>query len=197
MYRSFIKRLLDLVLALAFFPIFIISFFILGALIKKEDRGPVFFIQKRRGYRGRIFEMLKFRTMSINAPDLREADGSTLSSDHDPRVTKIGRILRKTSLDELPQILNVLKGDMSFIGPRPTLSNQPLSEYTPIRHKRLRVRPGITGYAQAYYRNSISAEEKFEKDAYYVDHASALLDLRIFLQTIKAVLMRKDINRDS
>mgnify|MGYP000831892889 FL=1 len=134
--------------------------------------------------------------MKVNAPDLRNADGSTFNSDHDPRVTRTGRFMRKTSIDEIPQILNVLKGDMSFIGPRPVLANKPYTEYDEIRRKRLTVRPGITGYSQAFFRNSITQDEKFQYDCYYVDHLTFRLDVKILFVTVYSVLRRKNINTE-
>ena len=137
--------------------------------------------------------MFKLRSMYVNSPNLKNADGSAFSSANDPRVTKIGRIMRKTSVDELPQILNVFLGHMSFIGPRPTLAVTPYEELPEISKKRLQARPGITGYAQAYYRNSITQQEKFRHDCYYVDHVSFLLDIKILLQTVRSVLKQENI----
>ena len=134
--------------------------------------------------------------MYVNSPDLKNADGSTFNSDNDPRVTKIGRFLRKTSLDEFPQFLNILKGDMSFIGPRPKLFN-PNRDYTKLEgdmKKSFEVRPGVTGYAQAFYRNSITQDEKFHWDAYYAEHLSFGLDMKILFHTVYSVIARKNIN---
>ena len=140
--------------------------------------------------------MFKLRSMYVNSPDLRNEDGSTFNSDNDPRVTPIGKILRKTSLDEFPQFLNVLLGDMSFVGPRPTLGNKQL-DYDSLegdRKKRYSVKPGVTGYAQAYFRNSISKEEKYHYDAYYADNVSLFLDIKILFQTVISVIRHKNIN---
>jgi lipopolysaccharide/colanic/teichoic acid biosynthesis glycosyltransferase len=131
--------------------------------------------------------------MKMNAPDLRNADNSTYNSPDDPRITKIGRLIRKTSIDETPQIFNILKGDMSFIGPRPITVNRPLEEYDEKRRIRLLVRPGVTGYSQAYFRNSISQEEKLQYDADYAQHVTFLGDVKIVLKTIDTVLHRKNI----
>ena len=133
--------------------------------------------------------------MRVNSPDLRNADGSTFNSSSDPRVTKIGRILRKTSLDETPQIFNVLKGEMSIVGPRAHLTTryQGWDTQTDLQKKRLSVRPGITGYSQAYYRNSATSDEKDEQDAYYVDHISFKFDTMIILETIASVLKHKNL----
>lgn len=193
MYKNFFKRLFDILLSLIALPFVLLVIVILAPFIWLEDHGPVFYNAKRRGKGGREFKMFKLRSMYVNSPNLRNADGSTFNSDKDPRVTKIGRILRKTSLDEVPQILNVLIGDMSFIGPRPTLAVTPYDQLPEISKRRLVVRPGITGYAQAYYRNSIGQQEKFEYDCYYAEHVSFWMDVKILLQTVKSVLLRKNI----
>lgn len=193
MYRHFFKRAFDIVGALLALPFVIIVVAIFAPIIYFTDRGPIFYNALRVGRNGRVFKMFKLRSMHVNALDLRNPDGSTFNSDRDPRVTCIGHFLRKTSLDEFPQFINVLIGDMSFIGPRPVLVTKPYSEYDVIRKKRLMVRPGITGYAQAYYRNSISQEEKFEYDCEYIDKLSFVTDLKIILKTIFAVLGHKNV----
>lgn len=193
MYKKFFKRAIDIVLSLIALPFVLLVIVIMAPFIYFEDRGPVFYNATRRGKDGKEFKMFKLRSMYVNSPDLKNADGSTFNSDKDPRVTKIGRFMRKTSVDELPQILNVLIGDMSFIGPRPTLVTVPYEELPQINKKRLEVRPGVTGYSQAYYRNSITKQEKYEYDCYYVDHVSFLLDIKIILQTVKSVLKRENI----
>lgn len=194
MYANYIKRLIDVAVTLLMMPLFVILTALVSPLIYFEDKGPVFFRQTRRGIRGGTFRIYKFRTMKVNAPDIRTSDGSTYTGSNDPRVTRIGQILRQTSLDEIPQIINVLLGDMSLIGPRPTLATEDYAGYSPVKKKRLEVRPGITGYSQAYYRNSISADEKFVRDAYYADHVSFRLDLKIIWMTVLSVVQRKDIN---
>ena len=194
MYSCFFKRFIDILLSLLALPFVFLIVLAVAPFIFFEDKGPLFYNAVRRGRYGKKFKMFKLRTMYVNAPDIKNADGSTFNSDQDPRVTKIGRFLRKTSIDELPQILNVLIGDMSFIGPRPTLAITPYEELPEINKKRLLVRPGISGYAQAYYRNSITQQEKFEKDCYYVDHVSFLLDIKILLITVVSVLRRENIN---
>ena len=131
--------------------------------------------------------------MKVNAPDIRLKDGSTYNGDDDPRVTKLGRFLRKTSLDEIPQILNVLKGDMSWIGPRPDPLDW-LDKYKEEERVFLNVRPGITGYNQAYYRNSADAQEKIDNDVYYAKHISFALDVKIIFKTIKTVLFHENVN---
>ena len=154
-YRKIIKRILDLILAIIALPFVLIICLIFGILIYIEDKGDIFYIAKRRGLNGSIFGMYKLRSMKMNAPDIRNEDNSTFNSANDPRVTKIGKILRKTSIDELPQVFNILKGDMSWIGPRPITIDRPVSEYDQKRIDRLKVKPGVTGYAQAYFRNNI------------------------------------------
>jgi len=196
MYRKYIKRILDFVFAVVLMPFAILVIFICGILIKLEDGGPIFYCGKRLGKNGRIFTMFKLRTMKVNAPDLRNPDGSTYNSDDDPRLTKVGRILRKTSLDEIPQIFNVIMGNMSFIGPRPDLP-EALNKYDEIERHKLDVRPGISGYSQAYYRNSISSVEKFKNDVFYVNNISFVFDMRIFLKTIVSVLKKENVYNTS
>jgi len=173
---------------------FLFLLLFIAPLIYFEDRGPIFYNAQRRGMKGETYKMYKFRSMKVNAPDLRNPDGSTFNSANDPRVTRIGRFIRKTSLDETPQLINVLKGDMSFVGPRPTLPGQKtFKELDEKRQKKCSVRPGITGYSQAYYRNSISAEEKLKNDVYYARNLSFVLDVKIFFKTLIAVLRRENI----
>ncbi len=193
MYKHFFKRLIDFTIALCGLPFVAIIFLVVAPLIYLEDKGPVFYNAPRRGKDGKTFKMYKFRSMYVNSPDLKSADGSTYNGEDDPRVTKIGRILRKTSLDETPQLLNILKGDMSIIGPRPTLPNRPLSEVSPERMKALEMRPGLTGYSQAYFRNSITSDEKLKNDVYYVENVTMIMDIKIFIQTAMSVLRRKNI----
>ena len=195
MYKDFGKRFLDILISLIGLPFFAVFFVIFAPLIKLTDRGPVFYNAERLGRKGKVYKMYKFRSMRVNAPDIRNRDGSTYNGDNDPRVTKVGRILRKTSLDETPQILNVLKGNMSIIGPRPFVTTHyyGYDKLDAKMRKRLEVRPGITGYSQAYFRNSISQDEKIENDCYYVDHVSFLLDLKIFFQTVKSVLKHENV----
>lgn len=193
MYEHFFKRALDLILALLLSPFVLLAVAICALPIFLCDRGPVFYPAKRRGKNGRIFKMLKLRTMYVGAPELKNADGSTYAGRSDPRVTPVGRLLRRLSVDELPQVFNVLVGDMSFIGPRPNLATVDYEELDEKRKKRLTVRPGITGYAQAYFRNSITADEKLALDVKYAENVSFLLDLRILLRTFTAVLSGKNV----
>ena len=195
MYKFF-KRLIDILISLIALPFVLIAIIVLAPIIYFTDKGPVFYNAERRGKDGKVFKMYKLRSMYVNSPNLKNADGSTYNSANDSRVTKIGKLMRKTSLDEFPQFLNVLKGDMSLIGPRPTLATKttPVSEMDEIRQKRYSVRPGITGYAQAYYRNSITQDEKFKHDAFYADNMSFVLDVKIIFATVFSVLGQKNIN---
>lgn len=192
LYKKYIKRLLDILLSVILLPFVIIVISLFGLLIKLEDRGPIFYCGERLGKDGRIFKMYKLRSMKVNAPDLRNPDGSTYNSDKDPRLTRIGRILRKTSLDELPQIFSVLKGDMSFIGPRPDLPEH-INYYEGEEIRKLEVLPGITGYNQAYFRNSVEWKQRLKNDIYYVNNISFMLDFKILWKTVFSVLMEKGI----
>lgn len=192
-YRS-IKRLFDIVVsAILLIPIGIVIG-ISGIFIMLEDKGPIFYMAERIGRFGEVFKMYKLRSMKVNAPDVRLADGSTYNGDDDPRVTKFGKFARKSSIDELPQVINIIKGDMSFIGPRPDTPMY-LDKYTEEERKVLTVRPGITGYNQALNRNSVLTKEKLRNDMYYVDHLSLWFDIKIFFMTIASVLGHKNINR--
>ncbi|MGL5625555.1 sugar transferase, partial [Cetobacterium sp.] len=153
--KDLIDKFIGIIVIIFLLPIL----FIIGILIKIEDGGKIFFLQKRLGKDRKIFKIYKFRTMKENAPDIRLADGSTFNSDDDPRVTKIGKFLRRTSLDELAQIINVIKGEMSIIGPRPDLPDH-LKLYEGDEFKKLLVRPGITGYAQVNGRNDLPWKER-------------------------------------
>lgn len=198
MYKKFFKRIIDIIGSFVILPFVLLVIIILAPIIYFTDKGPVFYNAERLGVKCKKFKMYKLRSMYVNAPDLRNPDGSTFNSDNDPRVTPIGRIIRKTSLDEFPQFLNVLFGDMSFIGPRPTLTGN-AGKYDELKgdeKKRYDVKPGITGYAQAYYRNSISEKEKFHWDAYYAENLSFMLDVKILFQTVWSVAARKNINTE-
>ena len=189
-----IKRLFDVIVsAVLMIPVGIVIL-ISGIFIKAEDKGPIFYKADRTGRFGRIFKMYKLRSMKVNAPDIRLADGSTYNGENDPRVTKFGRFARKTSIDELPQVINILKGDMTFIGPRP---DTPVGSaaYTDEEKVILTVRPGITGYNQAVNRNSVLTKEKLKNDIFYVNHLSLWFDLKIVFMTIASVLGHKNINR--
>lgn len=194
MYK-YIKRLFDVIFALIALPFVILIIVIIAPFIWFDDRGPIFYAGKRIGLQGKPFGMLKFRSMKVNAPDIRLEDGSTYNGDDDPRVTKVGRFLRKTSLDEIPQFLNVLVGQMSLIGIRPDPLDW-LEKYNEYERVILTVKPGITGYNQAYFRNSVDGLVKLKNDVYYAEHISFWLDVKIFFKTIKTVLFRENINID-
>lgn len=169
-------------------PLFIATIILLFFANKNGFKG-IFFTQDRPGKNEKIFKALKFKTMT----DERDADGKLLP-DAD-RLTKVGKIIRSTSIDELPQLINILKGDMAFIGPRPLLV-QYLPLYSPEQHRRHEVTPGMSGWAQVNGRNNISWTKKFELDVWYVDHCSLLLDIKILFMTVMKVLKRADINKD-
>lgn len=192
MYRVFMKRVFDLLLAITAIPFWFVLLLIIAPIIYIEDRGPVFYSSSRLGKNGKVFKMYKFRSMKVNAPDIRNEDGSTYNSEDDPRLTRIGRFIRKTSIDETPQLLNIIKGDMSFIGPRPDLpEHRELYNIDEIR--KLMVRPGITGYNQAYFRNSVPWKERLRHDIFYVDNISFWFDIKILFKTFVSVVIHKDI----
>ena len=191
---AYVKRFLSFIFSLFLVPLFFIIYIFVAISIKFEDKGPVLYFARRIGLNGQIFNMYKFRSMKVNAPDIRLEDGSTYNGVNDSRVTKVGKFLRKTSIDEIPQVLNILKGDMAFIGPRPD-SAMWLSHYSEEEKIILKVRPGITGYNQVVNRNSVTTKEKLENDIYYVKHISFIFDLKILLMTFKAVLTSKNIYR--
>lgn len=193
MYRLFFKRLLDIIGSLCALPFVILIILIVGPIIYFSDKGPIFYAGPRIGLGGKPFGMLKFRSMKVNAPDIRLEDGSTYNGDDDPRVTKIGKFLRKTSIDEIPQFLNVLIGDMSLIGIRPDPLDW-LEKYNEHERVILTVKPGITGYNQAYFRNSADGALKLKNDVYYAENISFWLDFKIILKTIKTVLLRENVN---
>lgn len=195
-YKSFyqlgFKRAIDIIACLIVLPIVLIILIPVAIVIKLEDHGPIFYYSKRLGVGFKEFGMMKFRSMKVNAPDLRNEDGSTFNSDKDPRVTKIGHFIRETSIDELPQIFNILKGDMSIIGPRPG-DVESKDTYQEDEKDKLLIRPGITGYTQAYYRNNLGVREKRLYDAWYAHNVSLTLDIKIFFKTIITVLKRENV----
>ena len=196
MYRHFFKRLFDILGALIILPFVLIEILLLAPFIWLTDKGPVFYNAPRAGKDYKPFKMFKLRSMYVNSPDWKNPDGSTFNSDNDPRVTPIGRILRKASLDEFPQFLNVLLGHMSFVGPRPKLyhADKTLDCFEGEQRKSYTVKPGVTGYSQAFYRNSITRDEKYHWDAYYADRISLWMDIRILWQTVVSVIAHKNIN---
>ncbi|MCB0399866.1 MAG: sugar transferase [Winogradskyella sp.] len=190
MYKLFFKRLIDFMIALIGLLILSPIIITIIILLTIANNGKPFFYQKRTGKGGKIFTIVKLKTMN----DKKDADGNLLP-DH-VRITKVGDICRRYSLDEIPQLFNMLKGDMSLIGPRPLLPKY-LPRYTKEQFRRHNVAPGITGWAQVNGRNAISWEEKFELDNYYVDNQSFILDCQIFFKTIQNVIGKKDINSSS
>ena len=190
MYERYVKRILDFVLAIILSVVLSPIMVIAAIAIKIDDpKGPVLFKQKRPGKDAKIFVVYKFRTMRVET----ERDGRPLSDME--RMTKVGSFLRKTSIDELPQLFNVLKGDMSLIGPRPLLVEY-LPLYNENQARRHEVRPGITGLAQVNGRNAISWEEKFDFNVQYVDNMSLILDIKLIFLTVKKVFAKKDINQN-
>lgn len=187
MYKNYLKRFLDLTAAFIGFILLSPIFILITILLFFANQGQPFFVQKRPGFQSTIFSILKFKTMN----DKKDAMGNLLSDAE--RLTKIGNFVRKTSLDEIPQLLNVLKGDMSLIGPRPLLT-QYMHLYSPYQNRRHEVKPGISGWAQVNGRNAIDWETKFDLDVYYVNNLSFWLDCKIVLQTLKKILVSEGIN---
>ena len=193
----FTKRLMDIVLSLLGLVLLSPLFLVVSFLIHREDKGKVFFCQERNGLNNQVFRMYKFRSMIADAPAMREElgkynelDGPAFKMKHDPRITKIGAFLRKTSIDELPQLFNVLKGEMSLVGPRP-LPVYETAQCNAYQLQRLLVKPGITCYWQASGRSDISFDEWIEMDLRYIREASIWTDIRILFMTAGAVLAKK------
>jgi lipopolysaccharide/colanic/teichoic acid biosynthesis glycosyltransferase len=191
--EPFGKRAIDVILSGAALIILSPLLLAIAAAVRLTSPGPALFRQKRLGRGGRVFTLNKFRTMTMNAPDLRNADGSAWSSPEDPRVTRIGHYLRNTSLDELPQLINVFKGDMSLVGPRPELPDQ-ISFYSETDKRRLSARPGLTGLAQISGRNEVPWDRRRQLDVEYIDRRSLALDVRLLFQTVGFVLRRQGIH---
>lgn len=190
MYRRFFKRILDFIVALVALTVLSPLLLIVTIWLHFANKGAgAFFLQERPGLHGKTFKIIKFKTMT----DERGSDGELLPDGE--RITRVGRFVRSTSIDELPQLINVLKGDMSLIGPRPLLVRY-LPLYSEEQARRHDVRPGITGWAQCHGRNAISWTEKFKLDVWYVDHCSFLTDIKIIFTTIKKVLMRDGISQE-
>lgn len=187
MYKSYIKRIVDFVVALSAFVLLLPVFILVALVLSIANRGTPFFLQTRPGKNERIFKVIKFKTMN----DRKDAQGKLLPDS--VRLTPVGKIIRKTSLDEIPQLINVIKGDMSLVGPRP-LRVHYLPLYNETQKRRHLVRPGITGWAQINGRNTISWTKKFEYDVWYVDNLSFMLDLKIIYKTFIKVFQAKDIN---
>lgn len=188
MYRSFLKRLLDLTCSVIGFVLLLPLCLVVTVALYIANDGKPFFFQRRPGKNGRIFLLMKFKTMN----DRKDANGQLLPDEQ--RLTNLGKFIRKTSLDELPQLINVIKGDMSLVGPRPLLVEY-LPLYTTFQNRRHEVKPGITGWAQVNGRNAISWEQKFELDVWYVDHISLALDFKVLWLTVRKVFKTEGISQ--
>ena len=195
-YQNVFKRFVDILFCIIVIPFVLLITIPIGIIIKIEDRGPIFYSSKRLGKNFKEFGMLKFRSMKVNAPDLRNEDGSTFNSENDPRVTKIGRWLRESSIDELPQIFNVFLGHMSLLGPRAG-DVESKDTYEDDEKDKLLVRPGNSGYTQAYYRNGLGVREKRLSDGWYAHNVSLLLDIKVFFKTIVTVLKHDNVYTNS
>ena len=191
-YKNFGKRAIDLTIALIALLIIWPLLLIIAIIVKLDSKGPAVFVQERLTLGGKVFKMYKFRTMIVNAE--KQGTGA-YSFGNDPRITKAGNILRKLSLDELLQLINILKGDMAFVGPRPILTYHPCKyeDYTEEEKTVFTVRPGISGWAQVNGRNSVDWEERFKLNEWYVQHVSLWLDIKIVFMTIAQVFSRKEI----
>lgn len=191
MYRRYIKRALDFLLAVIGLIVLLIPMVFVAIAIKIDSKGPILFKQKRLGYKGKVYEMYKFRSMRVGA----EHTGSGVYSDrNDARVTRVGRFIRAASIDELPQLVNVLRGEMSLIGFRSPLTYHPWAweNYTDEQKKMFEVKPGITGWAQVHGRKTVEWNRRIELNVWYAEHVSFLLDLKILRMTVKNVLANKD-----
>lgn len=191
-YKNYGKRAIDFCISLVMLIIISPLLLIIAIIVKLDSKGPAVFVQERLTLGGRVFKMYKFRTMVVNAENIGTG---AYSFDHDPRITKAGNILRKLSLDELLQLVNIVKGDMAFIGPRPILTYHPCKyeEYSDEEKTVFTVRPGISGWAQVNGRNSVDWEERFKLNEWYVQHVSLWLDIKIVFMTIAQVFSRKEI----
>ena len=191
-YKNYGKRAIDFCISLVMLIIISPLLLIIAIIVKLDSKGPAVFVQERLTLGGRVFKMYKFRTMVVNAENIGTG---AYSFDHDPRITKAGNILRKLSLDELLQLVNIVKGDMAFIGPRPILTYHPCKyeEYSDEEKTVFTVRPGISGWAQVNGRNSVDWEERFKLNEWYVQHVSLWLDFKIVFMTIAQVFSRKEI----
>ncbi len=191
-YQVVVKRIIDIIASIVAMPLIIIVIIVFAIAIKIEDHGPVFYKSRRLGKNFNEFNMLKLRSMKVNSPDIRNKDGGTFNSKNDPRVTKIGRFIRKTSIDELPQIFNIFVGQMSFIGPRAG-DVESKHTYRDDEKDKLLVRPGLSGFTQAYYRNGTDVRTKRLLDAWYSHNVSIGLDIRIFFKTLITVAKKENV----
>ena len=190
MYKRFIKRTMDIVVSFFAIIVLLLPMLIIAVIIEIDDPGPVIFKQERLGLNGKVFRMYKFRSMRVNS----EHSGSGVySGKGDPRVTRVGKFLRASSLDELPQFFNIIRGDMSFIGPRPPLTYHPWSydKYSDFQKRMFEVRPGVTGWAQINGRKNVEWNERIKLNVWYVDNVSFALDIKILFKTFIAVFKRK------
>lgn len=190
-YRDYFKRLIDLLIAVPVLLILAVPMLIIALIVKIDSPGPVFFRQDRLGKNGKVFRMLKFRSMLVNS---EHTGTGVYSGKNDSRVTRVGKVIRATSLDELPQLLNVLKGDMSLIGPRPPLTYHPwpYEEYTEEQKHMFDVRPGFSGWAQIHGRKDVEWHHRIELNCWYVEHVRFSLDVKIFFRTIAKVVSNED-----
>ena len=186
MYARFVKRAIDLIIALTAFIVLLVPMLIVAIVIKIESKGPAIFVQERVGRKGKVYKMYKFRSMCVGA---EQQEGGVYCFKGDKRVTKVGKFIRATSIDELPQLINIIKGEMALIGPRPVLTYYPKNweEYTEEELKRFDVLPGVTGWAAVHGRKTNTVKARFEYDNYYVENLTFGLDVKIFFMTIKAV----------
>ena len=191
MYRAFIKRVLDVIFAIVLLILLWPLLVLISVAIRIDSRGPAIFKQARLGLNGRVFQIYKFRSMCVDAESM---ESGVYAGKNDARVTRVGRFLRASSMDELPQIWNVLKGDMSFIGPRPPLTYHPwpIEAYTEEQRKMFRVRPGMTGWAQIHGRKRVAWQERIRLSVWYVENLSLWVDVKIFFVTIVKVLTNAD-----
>lgn len=191
MYAKYVKRILDFTLSLLALIVLSPIMLILAIIIKIDSKGPIFFLQERLGRNGKVFKIIKFRTMIVNA----EQSGLKLKGENDNRITKFGNILRKTSLDELPQLINVIKGEMALIGPRPPVTYHPhkFEEYPEHQIHRFDVRPGITGLAQIRVRNNATWDERIEIDLEYIEKITFAKDFKILIDTVVKTIKKENI----
>lgn len=191
MYKNCIKRIIDIIISILVLLVGGIPMLLVALIIKIESPGPALFKQERIGKDGKVFKILKFRSMRVNAEHI---GSGVYSGKGDPRVTKVGRFIRATSIDELPQMINMLKGDMSLIGPRPPLTYHPwpYDEYTDEQKRMFEVRPGLTGWAQVHGRKDVEWHERIKLNVWYVDHVSFALDIKIFFVTFFKIATNAD-----
>ena len=191
LYEKYIKRFLDFVLSLLALIVLMPVMLVIAIIIKIDSKGPIFFLQERLGKNGKVFKIIKFRTMIVNA----EKSGLKINGENDSRITKLGSFLRKTSLDEIPQLVNVIKGEMSLIGPRPPVTYHPhkYEDYNEEQKQRFLVRPGITGLAQVRVRNSATWDERIEIDLEYIKDITFFKDIEIIFKTLIKIIKKEDI----